>query len=655
MKVKGMNPAEQHVEKAVLALVALALLAVLAVQFLTQPNQVEVGPNNKVPPQNVYVELQRQAESIDSQLKDAAPALPEVRPTDLAQRYNRAMDESQATTLALTAPLGPGVRIGSVTGADLGVAGPSSDEVAPLAVPRTTAPVAASQWGALDPYALLAVPELAEFVPQEQPFDLPSVTIETTFSGVALRDALSPAQGAGVPRRFWAATGMAILGLDVQRQRLMPDGSWSEPESITTPPGTPKPTGALTPEAGLPQLTELVNKATQAAADVQRPLALPTIAGPEWIPPSERADAATGAQLTEADRLRRQLERAVAELDRLENPTRQPQDVRNDPGGARRVTTTTTTTTPGRDDRNQRRIAQLREEIQTLRNRLRDMGESDPTAPATTGARGTRPADTQAAPALLERPSVQLWAHDLGVEPGATYRYRTRVVVNNPLFRKGPVLDPNDETLQTAAADPFSRGEWSDWSEPVVVGATEYYFVTGADAEGALTGGQAGVTVEIFKMHYGFYRKSTLNLAPGDPVVTSIRMPDGLFVIDTAQIEPAQAVAAISATTPGPLPPGITRASGRLPVRLGAIVLEVATRSVQATDNLGQTVTVTEVTVRDRDGRVLVRSAKADAESPAYRLANASSAAASRSTLREPGQPAKSPSAELFAPPAAQP
>jgi hypothetical protein len=691
MKVKGMNPIEQHVEKFLLALVALVLLGVLAMQFLTQPNQVDVG-NRPVPPQNVYVELQRQAENLDSQLKDANPALPEVRATDLVQRYDLARSQAADSALALTAPLGRGVDIGAATGADMGVAGPSSDKVAPLGVPRSTTPVAASQWGTLDPYAVLAVPEFSAFVPAEQPFDLPSVTIETTFSGTALRDALSESGGVGIPRRFWAATGMQILGLEVERQRRLPDGTWSAPEPATPPPGGSLPTRALADNAGLPELTELVSKATQAANDIQRPMALPTIAGPEWTPPSDRVVTPGSAQITEADRVRRNLERAIAELERLQNVQQNPRQT--DPGsrdsrpGGPGVRNTDPGTTGPRTGtpRNQRRIEQLQRDIEGYRQRLRDLGEPDPTTGTTPGTdpgqvfqpnlapdpRDTRPQNIDpmtglptgqptgqpsgpAPLALLEQQSVQLWSHDVGVQPGDTYRYRTRVVVNNPLFRKGPVLDDQDAALQAAAAQPFARAEWSDWSEPVVVGATEYYFITNADADGTLTGGRAGATVEIFKMFYGFYRKSTLNLSPGEPIEASLRIPDGLFKIDTRVLDAQAAAAAMLGESTGSLPAGLTRASGRLTIRIGSLLLDVAALPVQVKDDLGRSVVVTEAVVREQDGDVVVRNPQAETSGPAYTQANSSSAAASRSTLREPGQPARSPSADLFLPPPAQP
>ncbi|MCC5823695.1 MAG: hypothetical protein LAT64_10820 [Phycisphaerales bacterium] len=655
MKVKGINPIEQHIEKIVLGLVLLALLAVLALQFLTQPNQVQAG-TRAVPPQDVFVVLQRQAESIDSQIKDTAPALPPVQETDLVQRYDRAFEGAASGPVRLAAPLGRPLNIAAATGADIGSAGPSSDEVAVLRVPRTSKPMAGSQWGTLDPFALIEVPEYARFVPEAQPYDFPSVTIEATFSGTALREVLSPAEGAGVPRRFWQGTGIALLGFEAERQRRLPDGSWSDPEPITLPPGSARPTRAVTPEDGLPELTEVVSNANAAAPDVQRPLLPPIIAGPEWLPPSERvADART--QLSRADRIRRDLERAVAELERLESPggardPRQPADRERRP---------TVTRDPGAPTpANQRRIEQLRRQIEDYRNELRELGEPDPTQQTGVAGRSDdrptiRPSAQAGQIALLEQETVQLWTHDLGIEPGATYRYRTRAVVNNPLFRKGPVLDQGDSDLQAASSQPFSRGAWSDWSEPVVVGAREYYFIAAADAEGALSSGRSTATVEVFRMYYGHYRKASLTLSPGDPVEGTLRVPENLYLMDTRVLEAREAAEALAGEG-GSLPAGMTRSPSRLPVRLGAVLLDVAARPVPVTDELGRTITQTEVILRGPDGGIIVRIPRRDTASPSYTQANASANAPTRNILREPGvQPARSPSADLFRPRAEEP
>jgi len=499
MKLKGINPIEQHIEKVVLAVMALVLLGVLAMQFLVQPNQVDAN-GRPIPPQDIYKTLENQATSLDAQLKDLNPALPEVPEMDLVERYDSAFAQKGLGEDVLSVPLASGVSVGRLVGRDLEGAAPSSEEVSVLRVPPTTGVLAASQWGTLDPYAIESVPAYADFVPSAQPYDFASVTIESVFSGEALADALSAEEGAGIPLRFWQGTGIAVMAFEVERQRLLPDGSWSESEPITTPPTTPIPALSLLPEAGLPELTGLVSNALQAAADIERPAPPPTIAGPAWIPPSERT-ALDESELSEGDLVRRKLQRAEAELERLENAGRQPgrnnpgsRPTRNprNPGGPRND--------PGSNDRTRDRIEQLRDEIRDLRRELRDLGEEEPARSGRPGPRRT----SQAAQQLVMRGDVRLWAHDMGAEPGNEYRYRTRVAINNPLFRKGPVLDPDDDALQAAAEQPFVRGDWSQWSEPVVVGASEYFFVSAASPEGGAGTRTPTASIEVYRMYYGW-------------------------------------------------------------------------------------------------------------------------------------------------------
>ena len=52
MKLKGINPIEQHVEKLVLGVVALVLLAVLVIQFALPPQGVSVGSASDIPPED---------------------------------------------------------------------------------------------------------------------------------------------------------------------------------------------------------------------------------------------------------------------------------------------------------------------------------------------------------------------------------------------------------------------------------------------------------------------------------------------------------------------------------------------------------------------------------------------------------------------------
>lgn len=654
MKLKGVNPFQQHIEKIVLGLVLVILLGVIALQFVTTPNNIEDG-GRSIAPAQVYTSLESQANQLQSQITDLNPALPDVKPVDLVQRYNNAFENAGSTRLALSSSLGQGVDIAQATGTDVQqVKGIESGPVAALDVPATTTPVAVSQWATLDPYAVQTVPEYADYVPAQQPFDFPSISIEATFSGTELEAVLSGENGGStIPRRFWSATGIAILGFEVERQRLMPDGSWSASESIQTPPHTPIPTNAINSESGLQELVTVIGNAARAVDDVARPMFPPTIAGSAWTPPSERVALEGASEDDQIKRLQRQLERARGELERLSNPprptTQSPRDQR--PGGGKTSDPAPSRNNPSNttNDRNRQRIERVRETITRLEDELKDLGVEEVTSSVRvrTSAR-----DVQS---VLETEAIELWAHDLGVEPGATYRYRTRVAVNNPLFRKSAELDPDDAAQQALTRDPIARGDWSEWSSPVVAGAREYFFVTSANLGTAGDTSPARATVELYQMYYGHYRKSTLTVSPGDMLSASVRVSGDLLAFDTQTVPVADASKFVESlggdAAASDLPEGISELPGRVRIDMGVFVLDVYQGQEQTTTGLGgQQQSVIQVVLRNSDGEVIVRTEQADESSLAYALAAESASSASSTPLRSPGEQAISPSAELFEP-----
>lgn len=653
MKLKGVNPIEQHIEKIVLGLVLFILLGVIAMQFVTQPNVVKDG-TRVITPTQVYSALEPQANQLQSQITDLNPAVPDVKPVNLVERYNNAFENAGVSRLALSGPLGVGVDVAQATGTSIDqIERPKSGPIQALVVPKTSTPIAGSQWATLDPYALLTVPDYASYIPAQQPYDFASISIEATFSGTELEKSLTSDNA--IPRRFWSATGIAILGFEAERQQLMPDGSWGQAQPIQVPPRTPIPTSAITIDAGLQDLVTLVGNASRAVDAVARPMFPPTIAGAEWIPPSERVDTGERSQADQVRRLQRQLERAQAELERLTNPQLRPNPATTapsrGPGGGK---------TPGRDDRDpptrtsndnrtNDRIESVRKAISDLEKKLKDLGaeQDTDTIRIRTSANDVR--------SVLEVETIELWAHDLGVKPGATYRYRTRVAVNNPLFRKGAELDPDDADQQALTRDPFAYGQWSDWSEPVVAGDREYYFVTAADLGGVNTSAGAKTTIELYKMYYGHYRKSTLSVSPGDMLSSSLRVSGSLLSFDTRVIDADKAAVAVKALeakqTASALPAGVSELLNRLSIDLGVFVLDIYQGQEQTDAGLGgKRESVIRVVIRDADGSILVRSEQEDEASQAYALASGSASAASTTPLRAPGEPAVSPFAALFEP-----
>ncbi len=639
MKLKGVNPLELHIEKIVLGVMLVLFLAVISMQFVSRPNDVNVG-NRKVSPSQIYTSLEGQATQLQSQLSDRNPELPQLAHVDLVERYNDAFANSGGL-LRLSSSLGQGVDITSGIEIPDRTIGGGEGPVAGLQVPMTTRPVAASLWSTLDPYAVGVVPEYGQFIPSAQPFDFASVSIEATFNGKDLEAVLlgKNDSGTAIPRRFWSATGMAILGFEAERQKLMDDGSWGEVQPIVTPPHTPIPMRAIDDDAGLLELTELVKTAASVENEVARPMFPPTIAGMAWAPPSDSIDSGDETEASKIAKLQRRLGLAIMELDRLQNG-RPAQQTNPGPGGK-------TGRDPGRDPGNTqnpgfkpnpRLIKRAEKKIKDLKEQLKDLGvEVEDTIRGRLG----RGADVEAKP-ILEQEAVALWAHDLGVEPGATYRYRTRVVLNNPLFRKSSELDPDDADQQALTKNPLSRGEWSKWSDSVVVGAEEYFFVTGGT-----NGTQANI--ELYKIFYGQYRKSSLKVAPGDELAATIRMSGDLLMFDSSVVDVQEAAKAVEALSEkdSELPDGITELSSRIKIDLGVFLLDVYTGQGSSVVQFGRQAIPMQAVLRGKDGSLLVRSDLGDEASLAYAFVSKS---ASSHELRAPGAPAKSPAAELFEP-----
>ena len=129
--------------------------------------------------------------------------------------------------------------------------------------------------------------------------------------------------------------------------------------------------------------------------------------------------------------------------------------------------------------------------------------------------------------------TATIWAHDIAVSQGKTYRYRAVVKTYNPFFTNAGVLDAAQKPL----GEPFTMDSLiSPWSDPVTVTPRIAFFVTDAvPSEGRLGVGQA--TVEVFCYRDGERRVERFTVQPGDSIGSGkdkdgLNYETGFYLVD---------------------------------------------------------------------------------------------------------------------------
>jgi len=580
MKLKGINPLEQNVDKIVVGVVSLALVAAVGAQFLASGNMVKVGTVT-VPAVGAFDPVVKAAQSLNAKLDEENPARPEAPTFGLSDKLvigAAAKPVPNPTRVALGTPPALG-RIGTETMI-------ATATYAPPVVPAPTVATARAFAGTISPVEQIRSPELAKMLPAEQPFDKSAVTIEARFSGLALKDSLlNDPDGEGpmeaMPLSWWRdpfSQGLdlvEVIAVEVERETLRAaDGGTPQGAAATVIlpaiPGRADMLKAWNESVkSIGDMAPVVETARFAAQDVQRPKYYEMIAGPEWKPPSEFEVAADDAgKERNVKRLRTQLEEvdekfATAQQKLDQTPAPRGQEPTRATGGARRGGSggdsrdpAPTETGPSRQSL-ERQIATLKTTRARIVKQLQALGEVVEEV-----VEGGVPAEAPPALGLLENPEVQVWAHDLNAQPGAQYRYRVRIVVNNPLF--GHNLQESQKELSEAS---LLRGEWSDWTLPVDVDRHDYFFITSAQEPGIINPRPTAVA-SIFRLYYGFYREATVPLEPGDMLVGEAKVPE-LKLADMKRLaailagdEPGQVIGA----APTPPPAGPEGGPGRRPI-----------------------------------------------------------------------------------------
>ncbi|TVQ59125.1 MAG: hypothetical protein EA379_11935 [Phycisphaerales bacterium] len=609
MKPKGINFFEQHVEKIVVGVLGAAALGVITMQFVGRSNTVTIN-NRELPPEQAYEALRREAENVRARLADTTtPADAPTSVPDVSAQVERLMASGVSPAPFLAAPLSsPLAMTGPGAGLDFDDA--DAPKFSPLIPPAPMRPAAMVVGGAVDPLIVASHPELAAWVPAEQPHDLRAVTVQASFPAAAMIRALERAPGdpakQTIPRFYWM-NRLEVLDVVLERQESLGGGRFGPVEVVPPMPTAPSLRDELA-SAGLPAaaLQSLVNFARDNRVGIVRPPFYPTIAGEPWRPPRLEREGASGdsASRQQADTLRRRLERLESEIEALQSrlQTRQTGAAADQ----QRII----------EERRDRTIAERDRVLGELRAMGVDRVESvqddvDRVLSAPVGS-------------LESADSLTMWTHDVTARPGASYRYRLRVGVTNPLFGNSSNVAPEDMEL---VARPVAMSEPSPWSDTVFIEPTTRLYVVGAARPGLGAGegamGSPMATVELYRFHYGHWRRVSARLTPGDAIMGELNLPAlPRFLIEVAESGQARVVGREDGPT-------------TLPVALDAFVVDVVESST--VDIAGQTRAQWQVVFRDEEGRLVVRLPDEDRLRSSRRAAETSATIAETAGVGEPG------------------
>jgi len=666
MKLKGINPLEQHVEKLVVGVLGVGLMGVVGWQLFGQ-TMITVGKKD-VAIADAFLPAADAALKTKSEVDNPSPSFPASPDASPLKDFGKLARADIAKPGKLPA-MGPALALGASAGSVV-----SGDAMYAALV----APAPGKIWshafrGTIDPAEKVSIEGLAAFLPKEQPYDKAAVSIEASFDGKALKSLLSadpdgPGPLSAIPTDWWS-NRTEIISVQVEREERTETGSWGGAMVLPALPGridflkTWNETVKTGGDAPI-----LIDQATKDAEQIQRPAFYDMLVG-TWRKPS----SVTNLNFNQAayDALSEQYKEMSGELQTKEQelaavPKDDPR--RTDPtptptptgagggggggkgasgaggggGGAR----------PGpsqpekREETNAAKRARLTREVNSLKAKIEetkkkivDMGGELPLNDGSgiPGATPTPGTPTAANDRTLENADVRVYAHDLTAIPGKVYRYRVRIVLNNPFFGKDIMLKEGDAAQKSLAQASIVMGTWSDWSSDTYVLRDAYWFVTSATQD-PLRQNLVRASAELYQFYYGHYRRAEVSLEPGDALVGETKLPK-LFIFDETKLADASSTTGVNpdpsgrtgarqpaadpnATNPdgAPVdaaPPNSTPAKAKLTFTdTGEVVL----LDVKTPAGTGERM---QVVVRTFGGAIVIKSPEADRGSDTYKRVSA--------------------------------
>lgn len=547
MKIKGIPFWEQHIEKFILAGFGVVLLGVGAMQLLLRPTDVPLA-NKPAGPDEIERALKAKAEAVAAKLAaDATSSRLVEGELPLAMKtFPDALSGSVSprSTLPL---LGPSLAAAILPREAAVDAGRYYEPK--LAAPRIVA--VRQESDTLADNVLAEAPDLANVfhfdagAPQDVTWLVPVAEVDLSAVWKELKHSVTDAKppAMAIPG-LWYKDGLWIIDVVFERAELQANGSWSSPVVVSQLPSMFQ--FSFRPEvakAGVDLRDEVFRLLSQPdkVAAVLQPAFLPTkgetfSAG---LVLSSLSDVGEEKRVTGNDpearkisRLKQSYEKQVIERDRLAaevkelggpcEPTKEEREKdkkKDDEGGSRgsgggaggglggAVAGKNNQSQANKE--NHEKCVRLSKRLKALEAEVAKIAEEIKALSPTTQITAKK-GDID----LVKDPKVYVWAHDIWVKPGATYRYTCRIETYNPFFARRRQLLPEQQNL----SDAFVLGSKSSSpSAAVTVDPPVAVFVTDAQSNGGSLGlGQA--RIELYRFFDGARRSETVQVQPGDRI-----------------------------------------------------------------------------------------------------------------------------------------
>lgn len=543
MKLKHVNFFDLHAEKLILAAAVLFAGLVLLSYFLVNPFTLTTGWGTGMRPEQTEQTVLRKAIELEQQIRPEAPSpLPEISIPPYTEMFRQRMARAPVQVDQFDPLSEPGLQ-DNMMGTSL--AGP-----VPLTVPRPPAPHSVSArtgFGVLpnktalaehyakeSPYeagsreALQYGWRIAEafsaLVPDQEPRDFRYVTVVGVFDLETWRRKLrSSGTDGAIPERWWRNM-LDLTDVLLERQTYDPQtGQWGQTVVIPFLPGQLSFRDVPSDWPSKEQAQQVVRRVKNSQDQIVRPPFVPMTEAAKWDPPDLEAivEGSLGASGA-VRRLSEEIDRLAEQLSRLQTMAQNSAPAADmfrvtqggAPEGADRPGVRASSGGGNGNGGDASARGELLAQISRVKQQLAEKTAARDQLLARIDAVGAAAPPSSASntpwpyPAVAED-QIAFWAHDITARPGATYRYRVRVSVLNPLFQQEQLVE---EQRRAYAGKLSLESTPSDWTPPVEVEPDHHFFLVGGAPR------QQEATIEVWHVYNGRPRSETVQLHPGDPI-----------------------------------------------------------------------------------------------------------------------------------------